>query len=156
MALREFCDSDAVAIHVLIQRTIDACYSGVYPPRAVDFFKRFHSLEAVRNRASAGVVVVFDGDRGVVATGARDGHEISGVFVASEMQGHGLGSLVMDELEAGALAAGEPSVRVDVSLPSRGFYERRGYVVAADRSIDLGEGQRLLYWEAEKSLVREA
>jgi GNAT superfamily N-acetyltransferase len=152
VALRGFRDADAVAVHALIHRTIDACYPAVYPPRAVDFFKRFHSLEAVSNRASAGHVVVVDDGSGIVATGARTGHEISGVFVAPEAQGRGLGALVMDALESGVLAAGNPVARLDVSLPSRGFYERRGYVVLANRSIDVGDGQHLLYWEAEKSL----
>ena len=152
MALRGFRDADAVAVHALIDRTIDACYVGVYPPRAVEFFKEFHSLEAVGNRASAGVVVVIEDGSGIIATGARTGHEITGVFVAPEMQGAGLGALVMDELESGVLDAGHPVARLDISLPSRGFYERRGYVVVADRSIEVGDGQQLLYWEAEKSL----
>lgn len=155
MVPRGFRDSDAVAVHALIHRTIDACYSGVYPSRAVEFFKRFHSLQAVGERASEGTVVVVDGDTGIVATGARTGDEIKGVFVAPELQGHGLGALVMDELEDGALAAGEQTVRLDVSLPSRGFYERRGYTVVAERAIDVDEGQQLRYWEAEKSLRRE-
>lgn len=143
MGLRGFRDADAVAVHALIHRTIDACYPAVYPPRAVDFFKRFHSLEAVSNRASAGHVVVVDDVSGILATGARTGHEISGVFVAPEAQGQGLGALVMDALESGVLAAGEAVARLDVSLPSRGFYEQRGYVVVAHRSIDVGDGQRL-------------
>lgn len=152
MGLRGFRDDDSVAVHALIQRTIDACYSDAYPPRAVDFFREFHSLEAVGRRAAAGEVVVVEDGSGIVATGARVGHEISGVFVAPEAQGSGIGALVMDELEAGVLAAGHLVARLDVSLPSRGFYERRGYAVVADRSIDVGDGQRLDYWEAEKSL----
>ena len=152
MVLRSFCDSDAVAVHALIDRTIDACYSGVYPPRAVDYFKCFHSLEAIIDRASDGVVVVVEDGSGIIATGARKADEISGVFVAPEQQGRGVGALVMDELEAGALADGNQVARLAVSLPSRCFYERRGYAVVADRSIDVGEGQQLIYWEAEKSL----
>ena len=151
--LRTFRASDILEVQGLIHRTIDACYSAVYPPQAVAFFKRYHSLEAIRERALAGVVVVVEGESGIAATGARNGGEISGVFVAPEMQGRGLGALVMDELEAGAVAAGEPVVHLDVSLPSRGFYERRGYVIRADRSVDVGEGQQLHYWEAEKPLA---
>jgi GNAT superfamily N-acetyltransferase len=151
--LRTFRASDIAAVQGLIHRTIDVCYTEVYPPQAVTFFKRFHSLEAIRERALAGAVVVVEGESGLVATGARAGSEISGVFVAPEMQGRGIGALVMDELEADALAAGEPMVHLDVSLPSRGFYEGRGYVIQADRSIDVGEGQQLHYWEAEKPLA---
>jgi GNAT superfamily N-acetyltransferase len=152
VTLRVFDQADIDAVSALIHRTIYACYPAAYPPLAVAFFKQFHSPDAICDRASAGLVVVAEGDSGIVATGARAGCEISGVFVTPESQGQGLGAQVMDELEATALLEGHRTVRLSVSLPSRGFYERRGYVVVKDCSIDVGEGQRLLYWEAEKSL----
>jgi hypothetical protein len=49
-----------------------------------------------------------------------------------------------------------PSVELDVSLPSRGFYERRGYRMLEDRSIDVGEGETLDYWRAAKRLAGES
>jgi hypothetical protein len=58
----------------------------------------------------------------------------------------------MDDLESAASAAGHRSVHLDVSLPSRSFYERRGYANLHRRAIDVGDGERLDYWTAEKSL----
>ena len=41
---------------------------------------------------------------------------------------------------------------ISVSLPSRGFYERLGYVILEECSIDVGEGEKLDYWQAKKKL----
>lgn len=150
--LRQFRSSDAHAVHALIHRTIDASYSGVYPPQAVAFFKRFHSLEAVQSRASAGYVVVAEDNSGILATGTRIGDEISGVFVAPEGQGRGVGTQVMDALETTLLEIGGTVARLHVSLPSRGFYELRGYVMLSEGSIDVDDDQQLRYWLAEKAL----
>ncbi|MGB4441754.1 MAG: hypothetical protein WBJ62_05965 [Coriobacteriia bacterium] len=45
-----------------------------------------------------------------------------------------------------------PAAELSVSLPSRGFYERRGYRILEACSIDVDEGERLDYWAAEKQL----
>jgi GNAT superfamily N-acetyltransferase len=89
----------------------------------------------------------------LVATGALVGDEITGVFVARDQQGRGLGRLLMDELEAAARARGKTSTRLNVSLPSKGFYEGRGYRISERLSGDMGEGQYLDYWEADKRLA---
>jgi hypothetical protein len=56
-------------------------------------------------------------------------------------------------LEGRALENGWAEVQLDVSLPSRGFYERLGYQIMEERSIDVGGGERLDYWHASKRLV---
>ena len=156
MRLRDFDASDASDVHDLIAATIDACYPAHYPPRAVEFFKGFHSLDAISRRADAGMLLVVEHGDGIVATGALVDGEISGVFVLPDAQSAGIGSAVMDELERTALSSGLSSVELDVSLPSRGFYERRGYRVIESRSIDVGEGEVLDYWRAVKRLAGES
>ena len=47
----------------------------------------------------------------------------------------------MAELESRAKAQGITEISLNVSLPSRKFYERLGYDVLAERSFDVGEGQ---------------
>jgi len=148
--------SDAPAVHHLIGATIDSCYPAHYPPRAVDFFKSIHSADAITRRADEGLVLVAEDAGGIVATGALVGGEIGGVFVLPYAQGSGVGTSVMDELEHAALSLGLSSVELDVSLPSRGFYERRGYRVLESRSIDVGEGEFLYYWRAVKRLSGES
>ncbi|MDP2183431.1 MAG: GNAT family N-acetyltransferase [Actinomycetota bacterium] len=152
MRFRPFEAADLAPVQQVIHRTIDSCYSGVYPPRAVRFFREFHSLDRILERHAAGNILVAEEDGVVMATGAIVEEEITGVFVHPEFQNRGIGGQVMDRLEDIARAGGHPSTRLSVSLPSRDFYENRGYKVFESRSIDVGEGERLDYWAAEKSL----
>jgi SAM-dependent methyltransferase/GNAT superfamily N-acetyltransferase len=154
--LRDFERSDTETVHGVIGATIDACYSAHYPPRAVEFFKRFHSPDAIARRADAGVFLVAEDRGAIVATGALVDGEIATVFVLPAVQGRGVGAALMDELERVALSSGLDSVELDVSLPSRGFYERRGYRVLESRSIAVGGGQTLDYWRAVKRLSEDA
>ena len=156
MTLRRFSDADLVEVRELIHRTIGVCYPAVYPQRAVDYFRRFHADDAILARATDGLVVVIEEAAAIVATGAVVRGEVTGVFVAPERQGSGLGSAVMDELEAQARAGGNGVARLSVSLPSRAFYERRGYRMVERRSLDVGEGERLDYWEAVKEIIGES
>jgi len=150
--VRPFDASDLAAVHHLIQRTIDACYPVVYPPRAVEFFRAFHAPDAILLRANSGTVLVADDEGDIVATGSLLDGEIGGVFVSPSSQHTGLGARVMDELERIAAASGCDSVRLDVSLPSRGFYEHREYRVLDECSLDVGESEVLTYWRAVKRL----
>jgi putative acetyltransferase len=154
--LRVFELSDPTAVDRLIGDMIDTCYPPHYPPRAVEFFKRHHSPDAILRRADAGITLVLEREGCLVATGTLLDGEIGGVFVAPGAQGIGIGALVMDELERSARGSGLSSVELDVSLPSRGFYEHRGYRVLEGRSIDAGEGQSLDYWRAAKDLADES
>jgi putative acetyltransferase len=151
--LRRSNGADVAPIQRLIHATIQYSYAGVYPPRAVWHFEEFHSVDRIRERQAAGAVLVAEQDGRIVATGAIVGADISGVFVHPQLQNRGIGGQVMDRLELDAELAGRDSVRLDVSLPSKGFYESRGYRLLESCSIDVGEGERLDYWTAEKWLV---
>jgi GNAT superfamily N-acetyltransferase len=150
--LRAFRSADLEPVHRLIHATIDAGYTGVYRPRAVRFFKDYHTPERILERQAEGEVVVVERDDDVIATGAIVGDHIIAVFVHPRHQRQGVGALVMDALEDSARAAGRPSVSLDVSLPSRHFYESRGYGPMESCSIDVGGSQRLDYWTARKDL----
>jgi GNAT superfamily N-acetyltransferase len=152
MLLRRFEPSDLSDVHRLICDTIDASYSGVYPPRAIDRFKGFHDLDAIARRATDGVVVVVEQDGEIVGTGSLVDDEIGGVFVSGASQGSGIGSMLMQELEGAARQRGHTAVRLYVSLPSRGFYEHLGYKVFDEGSLDVGAGEHLDYWQASKDL----
>jgi len=152
MNLRRSDSADVAAIQRLIHATIEFSYVGFYPPRADQHFKEYHSVDRIRERQAVGTVLVAEQDGQVVATGALVGADISGVFVHPEFQKCGIRSQVMDRLEGDAARAGRDGVCLDVSLPSKGFYESRGYRLLETFSIDVGEGERLDYWTAEKRL----
>jgi hypothetical protein len=60
----------------------------------------------------------------------------------------------MKVLENEACASRVTEIGLSVSLPSRRFYERLGYEVVEEKSIDVGEGQRLDFWKAVKRLPK--
>ena len=150
--MRAFRPSDASALRRLIERTIDESYGPVYPPRALDFFKRFHSEAEILARHGEGEILVIERDGALVATGALVGKDILGVFVDPDAQHQGHGKTLMRALEAEARARGVTEVEISASLPSRRFYERCGYTGFEDREKDLGDGQRLTFWKAWKTL----
>jgi ribosomal protein S18 acetylase RimI-like enzyme len=152
--LRPFIESDLESVRSLIHRTIDACYSGVYPPRAVAFFKQYHSAENILERSRCGdYLVLFMGGM-AIATGSIANGEISSVFVDPDFQHAGIGARMMRALEGRAVEKEWAEVELSVSLPSRGFYERLGYGIREECSIDVGGGERLIYWKAKKRLFR--
>lgn len=152
MRLRPFAPADLLAVHQLICDTIDACYPTAYPPRAVAYFKQFHSPDAIMRRAEAGTVLVAQQAGEILGTGALVDGEISAVFVDPRAQGVGLGAVLMDALERTAREQGRESVGLHVSLPSKGFYERLGYRLFDEGALDVGGGETLGYWEAVKTL----
>jgi hypothetical protein len=87
LRFRRFDVADLAAVQRLIHDTIDRRYSGLYPPRDVQFFKEFHSRDSILERHNAGAVLVVEHDQDIVATGATVDGEISGVFVRVQFQG---------------------------------------------------------------------
>ena len=143
---------DIEKIKNLIFRTIDTNYGDVYPPRAIDFFKEFHSEENIQKRIDADSLFILEEAGQLVATASLEGSEISGVFVEPDRQGNGFGQYLMERLEAQAWQNGVREICLSVSLPSRIFYERLHYHLIEDRCFDLGDGQLLRFWKAKKSL----
>jgi len=151
--IRPFDEADLGSLHRMICDTIDASYSGVYPFRAVQFFREYHSEKRIMERSQAGEVLIIERGGSVVATGTLSGNEIVVVFVKPDNQGQGYGKTIMRELEGRAKAKGLSDVVLAISLPSRKFYESLEYEVLAECSLDVGEGQHLDYWLGRKTLI---
>ena len=125
--LRAYRPEDLTAVHALICRTIDACYTGAYPPAAVAYFKEYHSLDTITTEAEqGGTVVLQSGDR-IVGVGALVGTTVKRVFVDPERQHQGLGRRIMAHLESLARDRGVTTVELDTSLVSKRFYDSLGY-----------------------------
>lgn len=150
--IRPFRRSDLVSLQRLIWETIDLSYSGLYPPRALEFFKKFHAKQRILERSEAGIVLVMEENGRLVATGTLVNGEIFAVFVHPACQGIGHGKTLMTVLEDRARASGVSESVLSVSLPSKRFYTGLGYEVFQECSKDLGSGQRLDFWKAKKQL----
>jgi GNAT superfamily N-acetyltransferase len=150
--IRLFRKNDLTPLHRMICETIDTSYSDVYPPRAVEFFKDYHSEKRIEERSVVGEILVMEEHDSILATGSLVGMEITGVFVYPLYQRQGYGKAIMSELERRAKEKGLSEISLSVSLPSRKFYENLGYNILADNSLDVGEGQCLSYWLGQKKL----
>lgn len=89
----------------------------------------------------------------LIGTGSRVDDTIFAVFVDPGLQKGGRGKRLMTALEKAARDAGVVKTKLDISLPSRRFYESLGYVVTEEISRDLGDGQKLDFWKATKNLT---
>jgi len=150
---RRFRASDVGALRRLICETIDISYGGIYPPRAVAFFKDFHAEPKIFDRSRVGTVLVAEKNGELIATGSLIDGEIFAVFVHPDQQQTGLGKALMKNLEDQARAAGATESVLSVSLPSKRFYEGLGYEIGEVSSRSLGDGQQLDFWKAKKRLV---
>ena len=128
----------------------------MYPPRAVLFFKDFHSKAKIIERHQQENILVVDKDSKIIATGAIIGDNILGLFVNPELQYQGHGKCLMQALEKRAVINGINEVMLSVSIPSRKFYESLEYEIIEDCTIDVGENQILNYWKAKKTLIGAA
>ncbi|MGZ4411779.1 MAG: GNAT family N-acetyltransferase [Gaiellaceae bacterium] len=153
LEIRPLEDGDLPGVLELVQATIDACYPGVYPPRAVEFFRRYHGETSIREDAQAGHTVVAIADARMVGTGTLLGEGIRRVFLRPDRQGRGLGREIMRVLEERARADGAEALELDASLVAERFYLGLGYEVVAGKSIDVGGGERLRYLEMTKRLA---
>lgn len=142
-------DEDAEAVFQLVQKTIAAVYPNYYPRDVVDFFLQLHSRENIQADVEKGVVIALQEQGRLVGTGSCEGNHITRVYVSSDCQGRGYGSLIMDCLEK-SIAAQHQKICLDASLPACAFYERRGYRTAGHGRVTLESGVVLVYEQMEK------
>ena len=149
---RPFRPDDLAAVQALIYRTIDACYTGVYPAAAVAYFKENHSLDNIRQDAELVVTLVLESGGRIAGVGALVRTTIKRVFVDPEFQHRGCGRLIMARLEAQARARGITTVDLDASLGSKRLYDFLGYQGDELIHMPVGPGQFLDHYTMTKTL----
>lgn len=127
-SLRTAANADAQVVYELVQKTIRTVYPDSYEPAIVTWFCRLHSREGIAADIEHGKVRVLEQDGHIVATGTLDGEHLTRVFVLPELRGQGLGTCIMDALEAEAAQVSEAAI-LDSSAPAEPFYLHRGYAI---------------------------
>jgi GNAT superfamily N-acetyltransferase len=97
--IRPFMDSDAEVLHQLIYQTIDDAYTGVYGPKAIQYFKDYHSSSQILDDARQGQTMVLELNERIVGTGTICEQNIRRVFISPAFQGRSFGRMVMETLE---------------------------------------------------------
>jgi len=152
--IREFQEIDLIFVNQLIYRVIDKCYSDVYSPIEIQFFKEFHSTEKIMQRSKDGTILVVEKDGCIIATGTIVRNVVLGVFVHPKFQYQGYGKSLMFEIERIAIKNGYKEVNLGVSLPAKKFYEDLGYEIVEKCEGNLGNEQYLNFWKAKKILTK--
>lgn len=154
--IRAFRSEDVGIVKQLIDATIDASYTGVYPPHALQFFKEYHAVQRILEDASNGHTVVLQSEGAIVGTGTLLGREIRRMFVSPGCQRRGFGHRVLAALEHRATANRLDDLELYSSLVARPFYDAMGFRVLREGFIPLDDGQRLDYFLMGKSLAARA
>jgi GNAT superfamily N-acetyltransferase len=125
--VRPASEDDAKTIAALIQRTLRvsnaADYSVAEISRVYAGFSAGRVLERIRRQD----VFVAEIDGEIVATVGYASGQLWALFVAPERQRLGLGSLLVDHIEAHARRRGARELGLSASLTGLEFYERLGY-----------------------------
>ncbi len=133
----------------IVQGTIQAIYPAYYPQGAIEFFLDYHAREAIGKAIERGEVYLFEEGGEFVATGSREGDYLTRLFVLPRHQGKGIGSRVMDFLEAQVFQEYDEA-RLDASLPAVELYLKRGYIIAAYRRERTFRDHYLCYMDMRK------
>ncbi len=153
--IRKFVSSDLRAVKKLIRRTINACYSPVYPKEVIKYFHDYHSDENILGDAKEGYTIVLERNNRIIGTGTIVANHIWRVFIDPAFQQQGLGKLIMRKLETKAISNKIKAVKLDASLPSKKFYDSLGY--ASEKAfLKVENGKKLNYYKMKKSLLKEA
>ena len=131
-------------IYELVHMTIKDIYTKYYSDKAVEFFLEFHSKENIANDISKGNVYAVSFKQNVIGTGTLDGDHIKRVFVLPRFQGQGIGTLIMDFLEAEIIKS-HGAAWLESSLPAGKFYHNRGYITKEYEEYPLGNEKVLAY-----------
>jgi GNAT superfamily N-acetyltransferase len=150
--IRPFMDSDVEVLHQLIYQTIDDAYTGVYGPKAIQYFKDYHSSSQILDDARQGQTMVLELNERIVGTGTICEQNIRRVFISPAFQGRSFGRMVMETLEKKALSMGLHHLNLDASLSSQAFYHHLGYRTREKGYIQVSDDERLDYFYMEKAL----
>ncbi len=131
-------------IYELVHITIKEIYKKYYSDEAVGSFLRLHSKEKISSDILKGKTYVAVHGHDVVGTGTLDGDHIERLFVLPQFQGQGIGTLLMDLLEA-EIIKDHGAVWLDSSLPAGKFYHDRGYITKEYEEIQLENDKVLTY-----------
>ncbi len=151
--IRRFEAADLETVHALILRTIERNYSGVYGPNSIERFHSVHTKECIAGEAEKGFTIVALENGRIVGCGSVLGEYVGRVYIDPDFQGRGIGRTLMENLERHAAQQGVERLRLCASLPSLDFYLKMGYSIREKTFEEVGNGERLDYYEMEKTEV---
>lgn len=152
ITIRRFHEDDLPCVQELVHSTINISYPPDYSADVIGLFKEFHCRENILEDAENGctLLALYNGE--IVGTGTLLGAHIRRVFVNPSLHGHGIGSLIADELETIASTNNIDVLDLSAALGSRTFWESRGFTIREELFAPAKEDIVIHYYTMEKSL----
>ena len=152
MSIRQAVLEDLSIIKNISEVTISEIYPHYYPKGAVDFFLEHHSEKNILNDIKKNYVFLcLDISQNAIGTITVKGNEICRLFVMPTYQGMGFGTEMLDFAEK-IIFEQYSKVVLDVSLPAKQIYLKRGYKEIKFNIIATRGNDFLCYDVMEKQL----
>lgn len=131
-AVRTACPADAEEISRVILRALRETNAKDYSPDVIARVAQSFSAPALANFMSQRKVFVATIKRRIVGTASLDGKVVRTVFVTPEMQGRGVGKLLMAIIERTAREDGVELLSLQSSVTAEQFYLKLGFKAVRD------------------------
>ena len=150
MSIRQSVLTDLSIIKNISEITISEIYPHYYPKGAVDFFLEHHSEENILDDIKKKrVFLCLDTLQNTIGTITVKDNEICRLFVLPIYQGKGFGTEMLDFAER-IISEQYHKVVLDVSLPAKKIYLKRGYKEIKFNIITTRDNDYLCYDVMEK------
>ena len=152
MSIRQAVLADLSMVKNISEITISEIYPHYYPKGAVEFFLEHHSEENILGDIKKNCVFLcLDTLQNAIGTITVKNNEICRLFVLPAYQGKGFGTEMLDFAER-VIFEQHPKVVLDVSLPAKQIYLKRGYKEIKFNIIATRNNDYLCYDVMEKKV----
>ena len=151
MLLRSYSEKDLKEILALFYDAVHLVAAKDYSPAQLDAWApRLPDEERWRNSLSAHYALVAEEGGKIVGFADIDGTGyLDRLYAAADFQRRGVGGALADALEKYAFERGAEKISTYASLTAKPFFEERGYVAEARRSVER-RGERLTNFSMTK------
>lgn len=123
---------DAPAVSEVILAALRETNARDYTASVIERLEQSFSPDAVRTLIGKRKAFVAVAGSRIIGTAGLDGSVVRTVFVAPDVQGQGVGRLLMAEIERASRAAGIETLTVPSSVTAEPFYAKLGFVAVRD------------------------
>lgn len=153
MDLRRFEAGDLPAVQELFVGSVRTVCRGDYTPAQLEAWANRAGRITAERLLDCYTLVAEEEGRLLGFGNLEPGGHLDCLYTAADSQRRGVAASLCDALEAEARRQGEELLRVEASRTARGFFERRGYQVAAAQLVPV-DGEELENFRMAKKLDR--
>lgn len=125
--IRPYRSTDADEVSAIIRTTMRISNSADYSPERLQPLIDYFSPAKVEQINRTRTCLVAETNGQLIATAGLEENEVVTFFVLPEEQGRGIGTALLEHLEAHARAQGIRELKLDASLTGAPFYARHGF-----------------------------